>query len=45
MAGFKQLLKRKFRSEKYIAKINNKYENLLSKLSALYNQLNNLYAL
>ena len=42
MAGFKQLLKRKFESEKYIAEINNKYENFLSKWSALYNQLNNL---
>ena len=42
MAGFKQLLKSKFESEKYIAKINNKYESFFSKWSALYNQLNNL---
>ena len=40
MAGFKQLLKRKFENEKYTAKINNKYVNFLSKWSALYNQLN-----
>ena len=36
MAGFKQLLERKFEGEKYIAKINNKYEKCLSKWSALY---------
>lgn len=41
IAGFKQLLKRKFEGEKYISKINNKYEKFLGKWSALYNQLNN----
>ena len=45
MAGFKQLLKRKFESENYIAKMNKKYAFFLSKWSALYNQLNNLLTL
>ena len=42
IAGFKSLLKKKFVGEKYIAKINNRYDKFLGKLSPLFNLLNNL---
>ena len=42
IAGFKSLLKKKFDGEKYIAKINNRYDKFLGKWSPLYNLLNNV---